>query len=46
MSECAQGHVAFKPRLGDALLFYSIKADGTHDPASMHTGTHALPHGV
>ena len=25
MSECAKGHVAFKPRMGDALLFYSIK---------------------
>lgn len=37
-SECAAGHVAFRPKAGDALLFYSIKPDGTHDPASLHTG--------
>ena len=38
-SECAQGHVAFKPRKGDALLFYSIKPDGkTTDGKAMHTG--------
>ena len=27
-----------KPKMGSALLFYSIKADGTHDPLSAHTG--------
>ena len=37
-SECASGHVAFKPKMGDAMLFYSIKPDGTHDPMSRHTG--------
>ncbi|EFJ47859.1 hypothetical protein VOLCADRAFT_60971, partial [Volvox carteri f. nagariensis] len=37
-SECAQGHVAFRPKKGDALMFWSIKPDGTHDPLSMHTG--------
>uniref|UniRef100_A0A7S0WXR7 Fe2OG dioxygenase domain-containing protein n=1 Tax=Chlamydomonas leiostraca TaxID=1034604 RepID=A0A7S0WXR7_9CHLO len=37
-SECAHGSVAFKPKLGDALLFFSIKEDGTHEPASLHTG--------
>eukprot|EP00195_Chlamydomonas_chlamydogama_P013578 CAMPEP_0202891606 /NCGR_PEP_ID=MMETSP1392-20130828/1619_1 /ASSEMBLY_ACC=CAM_ASM_000868 /TAXON_ID=225041 /ORGANISM="Chlamydomonas chlamydogama, Strain SAG 11-48b" /LENGTH=352 /DNA_ID=CAMNT_0049575405 /DNA_START=201 /DNA_END=1259 /DNA_ORIENTATION=+ len=37
-SECAKDHVAFKPVKGDALLFFSIKPDGTHDPHSMHTG--------
>ncbi|GAX75294.1 hypothetical protein CEUSTIGMA_g2739.t1 [Chlamydomonas eustigma] len=37
-SDCANGHVAFKPKMGDAMLFYSINADGTHDPHSMHTG--------
>lgn len=37
-SDCAAGHVAFRPKAGDALLFYSIKPDGTHDPASLHTG--------
>ncbi|PNW83828.1 hypothetical protein CHLRE_04g217931v5 [Chlamydomonas reinhardtii] len=37
-SECAQGHVAFRPKKGDALMFWSIKPDGTHDPLSLHTG--------
>lgn len=38
-SACAKGHVAFKPRKGDALLFYSIKPDGTStDGKAMHTG--------
>lgn len=38
-SECAQGHVAAKPKKGDALLFYSMKPDGkTTDPLAMHTG--------
>ncbi len=35
----AQGHVAFKPRRGDALLFWSVHPDGkTDDPASTHEG--------
>ena len=37
-TECAKGHVAFKPKAGDALLFFSLNPDGTHQPASMHTG--------
>lgn len=37
-SACAQGHVAFKPRRNDALLFYSLSPDGSQDPASLHTG--------
>lgn len=38
-SKCTEGGVAFKPKLGDALLFWSIKPDGhTLDVASMHTG--------
>ena len=37
-SPCAAGHVAAKPRKGDAMLFYSLKPDGTQDPASLHTG--------
>lgn len=37
-SPCAQGNVAARPRKGDALLFYSLRPDGTHDPASLHTG--------
>jgi prolyl 4-hydroxylase len=39
LSECAKGHVAFKPRRGDGLLFWSIHPDGkTEDPASLHEG--------
>ncbi|GMH41967.1 hypothetical protein BSKO_09886 [Bryopsis sp. KO-2023] len=38
-SECAEGHVAAKPKKGDALLFFSLFPDGTTgDPASTHTG--------
>lgn len=38
-SECAMGHVAAKPKKGDALLFYSLKPDGkTQDDLAMHTG--------
>jgi hypothetical protein len=38
-SDCAKGHVAVKPKKGDALLFYSLKPDGkTTDDNSMHTG--------
>ena len=38
-SDCAKGHVAVKPKRGDALLFYSLKPDGkTTDSAAMHTG--------
>eukprot|EP00877_Chromochloris_zofingiensis_P008230 jgi/Chrzof1/3660/Cz13g04040.t1 len=39
VSKCAAGHVAFKPKKGDALLFFSIKPDGrTEDYHAMHTG--------
>mmetsp|Transcript_13665 Transcript_13665/g.39553 ORF Transcript_13665/g.39553 Transcript_13665/m.39553 type:complete len:316 (-) Transcript_13665:271-1218(-) len=37
-SECAKGHVAAKPKAGDAVLFYSFFPNKTMDPASMHTG--------
>lgn len=37
-SPCADGHVAAKPKKGDALLFYSLKPDGTSDAYSLHTG--------
>lgn len=37
-SECTKGSVAVKPKKGDALLFYSLKVDGTMDGASLHTG--------
>ena len=39
LSECAKGHVAFRPRRGDGLLFWSIHPDGkTEDPLSEHEG--------
>mmetsp|Transcript_11267 Transcript_11267/g.20381 ORF Transcript_11267/g.20381 Transcript_11267/m.20381 type:complete len:393 (-) Transcript_11267:2450-3628(-) len=38
-SDCAKGHVAFKPRRGDALLFFDKTPDYiTSDDYSMHTG--------
>jgi len=38
-SDCAKGHVAFKPKRGDALLFWSINPDGTtEDYHASHTG--------
>ena len=35
-SACAQRGVAFKPRKGDALLFYSLKPNGELDSLSLH----------
>jgi len=38
-SDCAKGHVAYKPKRGDALLFYDLMPDYIRqDMASMHTG--------
>jgi len=37
-SDCAKGHVAARPKKGDAVLFYSFFPNKTMDPASMHTG--------
>ncbi|KAG2444390.1 hypothetical protein HXX76_001143 [Chlamydomonas incerta] len=39
MSKCARGHVAYKPKRGDALLFFDTKPDYVStDESSMHTG--------
>ena len=35
-SECAMQGLAVKPKKGDAVLFWSIRPDGTFDPASLH----------
>ncbi|EFJ44873.1 hypothetical protein VOLCADRAFT_82641 [Volvox carteri f. nagariensis] len=35
-SECAKRGLAVKPVKGDALMFYSLKPDGSNDPASLH----------
>lgn len=38
-SPCAQGHVAYKPRQGDMLMFYDMRPDyKMGDPFSTHTG--------
>lgn len=38
LSECARRGLAFRPRKGSALLFFSLKPDGTMDPFSLHSG--------
>ncbi len=38
-SDCAKGHVAYKPKMGDALMFYDMKPDyKMADEMSEHTG--------
>lgn len=37
-SECARQGLHVKPKKGDALLFYSMKPDGTQDMTSLHGG--------
>jgi len=37
-SACAEGHVATRPKKGDALLFYSLNPDLKQDMFSFHTG--------
>ncbi len=38
-SDCAKGHVAYKPKMGDALMFYDRTPDYLNaDPFSTHTG--------
>ncbi|XP_075482336.1 putative prolyl 4-hydroxylase 3 [Primulina tabacum] len=38
MSECARRGLAVKPKMGDALLFWSMRPDATLDPSSLHGG--------
>ncbi|TVU27622.1 hypothetical protein EJB05_19116, partial [Eragrostis curvula] len=38
LSECARRGLAIKPKMGDALLFWSMKPDATLDPLSLHGG--------
>ncbi len=35
-SQCAKQGLAVKPVRGDALMFYSLKPDGSTDQASLH----------
>ncbi|XP_071703470.1 probable prolyl 4-hydroxylase 3 [Rutidosis leptorrhynchoides] len=38
LSECAKKGIHVKPRMGDALLFWSMRPDATLDPSSLHGG--------
>ncbi|WVZ22187.1 hypothetical protein V8G54_000731 [Vigna mungo] len=38
LSECAKKGLSIKPKLGNALLFWSMKPDATLDPLSLHGG--------
>lgn len=42
LSECGKGGLSVKPKMGDALLFWSMKPDGTLDPSSLHGGCHVI----
>jgi prolyl 4-hydroxylase len=36
VSKCTRGNLAVRPRKGDAVLFWSLKPDGSEDPGSTH----------
>lgn len=36
LSECARKGLSVKPKMGDALLFWSMRPDATLDPSSLH----------
>ncbi|XP_023522419.1 probable prolyl 4-hydroxylase 10 [Cucurbita pepo subsp. pepo] len=36
LSECGKGGLSVKPKMGDALLFWSMRPDNTVDPTSLH----------
>ncbi|KAK4773475.1 hypothetical protein SAY87_028494 [Trapa incisa] len=38
LSECGKGGLSVKPKMGDALLFWSMKPDATLDEHSLHGG--------
>ncbi|XP_039064281.1 probable prolyl 4-hydroxylase 3 isoform X2 [Hibiscus syriacus] len=38
LSECGKKGLAVKPKMGNALLFWSMKPDATVDPSSLHGG--------
>uniref|UniRef100_A0A0D3FCB9 procollagen-proline 4-dioxygenase n=1 Tax=Oryza barthii TaxID=65489 RepID=A0A0D3FCB9_9ORYZ len=46
LSECARKGLAVKPKMGDALLFWSMKPDATLDPLSLHGQFSDLSAGV
>lgn len=38
LSECAKAGISVRPRMGDALLFWSMRPDAELDPSSLHAG--------
>ncbi|XP_076923949.1 putative prolyl 4-hydroxylase 10 [Bidens hawaiensis] len=38
LSECGKKGLSVKPKMGDALLFWSLTPDATPDPSSLHGG--------
>ncbi|KAF8406657.1 hypothetical protein HHK36_008747 [Tetracentron sinense] len=38
LSECAKKGISVKPKMGDALLFWSMRPDASLDPSSLHGG--------
>uniref|UniRef100_A0A6M2ENM9 procollagen-proline 4-dioxygenase n=1 Tax=Populus davidiana TaxID=266767 RepID=A0A6M2ENM9_9ROSI len=38
LSECGKEGLSVKPKMGDALLFWSMNPDGSPDPSSLHGG--------
>ncbi|CAL9757936.1 unnamed protein product, partial [Musa acuminata subsp. burmannicoides] len=38
LSDCAKQFLSVKPKMGDALLFWSMRPDATPDPSSLHGG--------
>ncbi|KAL2333849.1 hypothetical protein Fmac_015062 [Flemingia macrophylla] len=38
LSDCGKKGLSIKPKMGDALLFWSMKPDATLDPTSLHGG--------
>ncbi|KAI4316989.1 hypothetical protein L6164_024906 [Bauhinia variegata] len=38
LSECGRKGLSVKPKMGDALLFWSVRPDSTLDPSSLHGG--------
>ncbi|CAL9165001.1 probable prolyl 4-hydroxylase 3 [Musa acuminata AAA Group] len=38
LSDCAKQCLSVKPKMGDALLFWSMRPDATPDPSSLHGG--------
>ncbi|WJX88372.1 procollagen-proline 4-dioxygenase [Trifolium repens] len=36
LSDCGKKGLSIRPKMGDAILFWSMKPDGTFDPSSLH----------